>query len=91
MELPKQKRGVLLLFPVGENTTSPRKNESCAECERLEAAYQSAIVQINAIVRGPFASVGEKLTRLFQKQDERDQTLAQLYSHKEKVHSRKTA
>ena len=90
MELPKQKRGVLLLFPSGENTTPPRKKESCAECERLESAYQAIINEINAAVRGPFASVGEKLTRLFQMQDERDRILAQFYSHKRELHPRKT-
>jgi hypothetical protein len=91
MERPKQKRGILLLFPSGENTTPPRKNERCEECERLESAYQSVIGQINATVRGPFASVGEKLTRLFQKQDERDSILAQTHSHKRQRHARKTA
>jgi hypothetical protein len=57
----------------------------------LEAAYQAAIDQINAVVRGPFATVREKLTRLFEIQDERDRVLAQLYSHKNKVHPQKTA
>jgi hypothetical protein len=91
MKLPKQKPGVLLVFPSGENVTPRPTNESCPECERFEAAYQAAIDQINVIVRGPFMTVREKLTRLFDMQDERDRILAQLYSHKNKVHPRKTA
>jgi hypothetical protein len=91
MELPKQKRGVLLSFPSRESATPRLTDESCPECERFEAAYQAAIDHIDAIVRGPFATVGEKLTRLFEAQNERNRILAQLYSHKSKVHPRKTA
>jgi hypothetical protein len=91
MNNQRQKRGILLLFPFRESATPRSTNESCPECKRLETAYQGAIDQIKAIVRGPFASVQEKLTRLFEMQDERDRNLAQLYSHKKKVHPRKTA
>ena len=91
MELPKQKRGVLLSFPSRENAKPRPTNKGCPECERFEAAYQAAINQINVIVRGPFTTVREKLTQLFETQDKRDRMLAQLYSHKNKVHPRKTA
>jgi hypothetical protein len=45
--------------------------------------------EIKSVVRGPFASLGEKLALLFQKQGERDKTLAELYAHKYKVHSQR--
>jgi len=91
MVVPQQKRGTLLSFPMRESVLPRPKSGSCPECERLDAAYEAVIAEINAIVRGPFPTVGEKMTRLFQKQDERNRILAQLYSHKHKVHSRNTA
>jgi len=90
MVVPQQNRGILLSFPMGESVLPRPKSDSCSECKRLDVAYEAVITEINAIVRGPFPTVGEKMTRLFQKQDERDKILAQLYWHKHKVHSRNT-
>lgn len=91
MVVPEQKRGILLLFPPRESPTPRPKNESCPECERLEAAYQAAINEIRAVVRGRFASVREKLARLVESQNKRDRALAQLYSHTRELHRRNTA
>jgi len=91
MVVPKEKRGILLSFPTRENATPRPKNESCPECGCLETAYEVVIAEIKAIVRGPFPTVREKLTRLYHKQDERDRILAQLYSHKRENHLRKRA
>ena len=85
MVVPQQKRGILLSFPTRESVLPRPKSDSCPECERLDAAYEAVIAEIHAIVRGPFPTVGEKMTRLFQKQDERDRILALLYSHKHKA------
>jgi hypothetical protein len=91
MKLPRQNRGVLLSFPARESATPRLTNQKCPECERLEAAYEAIIGEIKGVVHGSFASVGEKLARLSQKQDERDETLAQLYAHKHNIHSQKMA
>jgi hypothetical protein len=89
---PRIRRGVVLPFPSTAATTiKPQTSTGCLECQHLEAAYRAVIKDINAAVRGPSASVGEKLTRIFAKQDERDRILAQLYAHKHKAHSRKSA
>ena len=90
MVFPQQKRGILLSFPTRGSVTPRPKSDSCPECKRLDAAYEAVIAQINAIVRGPFPSVGEKMTHLFEKH-ERDKILGLLYSHKHNVHSRNTA
>jgi len=57
----------------------------------LDKAYQAVIDQIHAVVRGSFATLGEKLANLFQKQDERDRILSQLSLHKRETHSRRKA
>jgi hypothetical protein len=90
MELLKQNRGVLLSFPVGENTTRRATQEGCQECDRLEAAYQAAIEGIQQAIRGP-ETLGDKLANMYLKQDERDRILQELYAHKSKAHSRNSA
>lgn len=64
--------GDLAVLPHGESATPRAKTEGCPERKRLDAAYESVIAEIKAIVRDPFPSAGEKMGRLFQKEDERD-------------------
>ena len=59
----------------------------CPECRRLELECQAFIDEIYAVVNGSFGPVSEKLNRLFEKQDMRDEATEALYAHK-KTHSR---
>jgi len=61
----------------------------CPECQRPELAYEASIQEIHAVVNGSFRTVREKLNRLFQKQDIRDQTIRSMHTHK-KTHYRKS-
>jgi len=90
MELPKQKRGVLLFFPLRESATPRPTTERCLECKRLEDAIDDAVGAIHQAIRGP-ASLGEKLKEMHRKQDERDQLMLEFYDHQAKVHARKCA
>jgi len=51
----------------------------------LEAAYQAAIEGIQQAIRGP-ETLGDKLAKMYLKQDERDRILRELYAHKSKAH-----
>lgn len=62
----------------------------CPECNRLELAVQMSIEQIHAVVKRNFETAGEKLNRLFEKQDIRDKATQSLYAHK-KTHCRRVA
>ncbi len=62
----------------------------CPECKRLELAVQVSIEEIHAVVKGSFETVGEKLNRLFEKQDIRDKATQSLYAHK-KTHFQSVA
>jgi DNA-binding response OmpR family regulator len=64
-------------------------SSKCPECQRLELAYETSIQEIHAVVNGSFKTVREKLNRLFQKQDIRDQAIRSLHTHK-KTHYRKS-
>ena len=55
---------------------------NCPECKRLELAVQVSIMEIQAVVKGSFETVDEKLNRLFEKQDIRDKVIRSLYAHK---------
>jgi hypothetical protein len=90
VEVPKQKRGVLLFFPSRESATPRPTTERCLECERLEEAIDDAVGAIHQAIRGP-ASLGEKLREMHRKQDERDQLMLDLYDHQANVHARKSA
>jgi DNA-binding response OmpR family regulator len=61
----------------------------CPECQRLELAYETSIQEIHAVANGSFRTVREKLNRLFQKQDIRDQIIRSLHTHK-KTHYRRS-
>jgi hypothetical protein len=91
MDGPMQTRGVLLSFPSVENTTPRKSNGGCLECRMLESRIDAAINEIRAVVQSPFPSVGEKLARLFEKQDLRDGAIAAFYAHKRSAHPRKVA
>lgn len=91
MNLVKEMRGVLLPFPSRENSTLQVPHESCPECGRLESRVDAAISEIRAVVQSPFPSVGQKLARLFEKQDLRDRAMAAFYAHKKSAHPRKVA
>jgi len=90
MELPKQKRGVLLFFPSRESAIPIATPESCRECKRLERACDAAVEAIQHALRGP-GSISEKITEMYRKQDERDRVVAEFYNHKTAAHSKKTA
>ena len=90
MELLKQNRGVLLFFPMAENATRRATPEGCQECDRFEAAYQAAIEAIQQAIRGP-ETLGEKVTKMHVKQEERDRVLREQYAHKVKAHPRNSA
>ena len=90
MELPKQKRGVLLFFPSKESATPRPTKQSCPECRRLEDDCDAAMQAIQRVIRGA-ASTSQKITEMYRQQDERDRVMAELYAQKAKAHSRKTA
>ena len=90
MELPRHRRGVLLFFPSREGATPRPTNESCPECKRLERVCEAAFEAIQQALRGP-ASISEKITEMYRKQDERDRVMAELYKHNTAAHSRRTA
>jgi hypothetical protein len=91
MDGPKQNRGVLLHFPSRERSTQQVPDDRCPECKILESRIDDAIGEIRAVVQGPFASVRQKLTCLFEKQDLRDRAIADFYAHKKNAHPRKVA
>lgn len=86
-----ESRGVLLQFPCRESSTPQVPRERCPECARLESRIDAAITEIPAVVQGVFPSVGEKLARLFEKQDLRDKAIEASYTHKRNAHPRKAA
>ena len=88
MELPAQKRGVLLFFPQREGTTTKLANESCPECKRLERAYGAAIEAIQLALRAP-TNISERLSVMYRKQDERDRILVELYEHRANAHPKR--
>jgi hypothetical protein len=57
----------------------------------LESRIDAAINEIRAVIQTSFPSIGEKLTRLFEKQDLRDKAIAAFYAHKRSAHPRKVA
>jgi hypothetical protein len=75
-------RGVLLQFLSRQNSTLQVPPESCSECAKLESRVDAAISKIRGIVEGSFASLGQKLARLCEKQSLRDRALADFYVHK---------
>jgi len=60
----------------------------CPECKRLEHAVQASIEEIQAVVKGSFETVSEKLNRLFEQQDIRDKATQALYAHRESHYRR---
>jgi hypothetical protein len=87
----KAMRGVLLQFPSRQNSTLQVPHESCSECAKLESRVDAAISEIRAVVQNSFPSPGQKLARLFEKQDLRDKAIAAFYAHKRSAHPRKVA
>jgi hypothetical protein len=88
---PKQTPAACLLFPSEENTTARKFNEDCPECAILVSLIDNEIAEIRAVVQGSFATLDEKLIRLFEKQDLRDRAIAAFYAHKRSAHARKVA
>jgi len=87
MNRGQQKRGVLVSFPCNEDKEDvrPPLPNNCSECARLELAYQTAINDIYAAIRSA-GTVGQRLARMFEKQDERDRAISAFYSHKKTAH-----
>ena len=77
----KKQRCLIIPFPKRAERTIPN-DSSCPECERLELAYEHAVVEIRELMCTRFSTIGEKVRRLHECQDARSIALQAFYDHK---------